>query len=212
MPDPARIWIVEDTLDYREALCIVLDATDDLRAEHAFETVADLIAALDSDSSPPDLLLCDIHLPGVNGIDALPSLRERLDDVPIVLLTIADSEDLIFRAFRAGANGYLVKDASMNQILVAVREALRGGTLMPATVAQQVLGFFSNPESQQDELTGREKEVLFLMSEGYTKSAIADKLCISPHTADSHLRSVYSKLQVNSSTQAVARAVRQGLI
>ncbi len=211
-PAFARIWIVEDNPDYLDALSVVVGATDDLRVEHDFEKVADLLAAVDGGTAAPDLLLCDVHLPGINGVDALPALRERLGDVPIVLLTIADSEDLIFRAFRAGANGYLVKDATMDQILVALREALRGGTLMPSAVAQRVLGFFSAPEAERMELTGREKEVLFLMSEGQTKSGIGDMLCISPHTVDSHLRSVYSKLHVHSSTQAVARAVRQGLI
>lgn len=213
MPDRIhRLWVVEDNPDYLDALRSVLDSSGDMCCERDFESTRALTTYLDDGSTPPDLILCDVHLPGASGVDALPLLRSRMPHVPIVLLTIADSEDLILRAFRAGASGYLVKDATMDQITVALREALRGGTLMPATVAQRVLGFFSSKEQPRYELTGREKEVLFLMSEGYTKGNIAKRLHMSPHTVDSYVRSVYSKLHVNSSAQAVARGVRRGLI
>ncbi len=159
------------------------------------------------------MLLLDIHLPGPSGLDALPTLRRRLPATPVVMLTISDNADLIFRAFRSGASGYLTKDADLDQILTAVREASRGGTLMPSSVAGKVLDFLAHePSSPEADLSGREKDVLTLMADGLTKDAIADRMDVSRHTVDYHIRNVYGKLHVQSGVQAVARAIRRGLI
>ncbi len=206
------VWIVEDDSRYTDTVCLALDGAEGVQCGRQFETVFDLIEAIETDSMP-DVLLLDVHLPGLSGLDALPMLRRRLPATPVVMLTISDNADLIFRAFRAGASGYLTKDANLDQVLAAVREAARGGTLMPAFVASKVLDFLLHePAPDQNDLSGREKDVLALMADGLTKEAIASRVDVSRHTVDYHIRSIYGKLHVQSGVQAVARAIRRGLI
>lgn len=216
------IWLVEDDRAYRDVLVPLLDGTSGLQCTQvffAYEEVQQLLVD-EATWAAPDVVLMDIGLPGLDGIEGVTHLKTRLPQVPILMLTINDSPEVIFHALRAGASGYLLKDTPLERIVAAVREAHRGGTLMPARVAGKVLDFFkqSSPlRSLEDpadgqQLTKREKEVLQLMSEGYAHKQIAGQLFISPHTVDNHIRNIYQKLHVGSGIQAVAVALKKGLI
>jgi two-component system NarL family response regulator len=169
-------------------------------------------AADPSPESVPDVLLLDVHLPGRTGIEALPRMRAASPQTAIVMLTIMEDDAFIFKAFQAGASGYLVKDAAIDDVLEAVRQAAAGGTLMPAPVAERVLAHFRAAPSGDYNLTPREREVLQLMTEGLSQRQIAERLFVSPHTVNTHVQHLYAKLQVNSGIEAVVKAVRERLV
>ena len=215
LTSPITVWIVEDDEQYRQPLAFLLNHSADMRCAKTF---VDCEAALKQaknlkEQDVPDIILLDINLPGLSGIEGIGQLKALLPQVGIVMLTIIDDADTIFEALRAGASGYLLKNASVDQITTAIREARQGGTLMPAPVASKVFSFFTQPPPQTDYgLTSREKEVLQEMSQGYTKSEIAERLYVSRHTVNAHIRNIYEKLHVHSGIEAVAKAIRERLI
>lgn len=211
------IWIVEDDRIYLESMKMVLSQTDHMRCAQIFSDIESLKSIL-SDPPPgqvlPDVLLLDIHLPGANGVDALPALKESMSHTSIVMLTIAEDAQLIYSAFQRGASGYLIKDAPVEKILYAIGEASRGGTVMPPEVAKKVMRFFQSQNFEQPDydLTEREKEVLEYMSKGFSQKQIAGKLYLSPYTVNSHIQNIYTKLQVHSGIEAVAKAIRERIV
>ena len=149
----------------------------------------------------------------MDGLEGTFHLKRRLADVAIIILTGSDATDIIFKAFRAGASGYLVKPPKIDELVLAIREAHRGGMLMPPPVARKVSRHFARLETGEDYgLSKRELQILKLMETGARHKKIAAELCLSHHTIDSHLRNIYQKLHVASGTQAVAKAIRKGII
>ena len=212
---PIVVWIVEDDADYRKTLTLVLDHDAGAHCGAAFDDCETALACLDSRSAPeplPDVLLLDVNLPGRSGLDALGDLRQRLPDTHVVMLTIRDEADVIYAALRAGASGYLLKNAGIDQVVAAVREAHGGGMLMPAPVARKVLAFFQEDPSADYRLTEREREVLREMTAGHSQKEIAARLFVSPHTVNTHVQHVYEKLHVRSGIEAVAKALRERLV
>ena len=215
---PIIVWLVEDDSTYRESIVYVLNHTLDIRCNREFITF-EAVQALVAGSTPwkaPDVILMDIKLPGeVDGIEGTSQLKKDMPDVPIVMLTNNDEDDTIFRALQAGASGYLLKDTPIEHIIMATREATRGGMLMPPRVAQKTLSYFQKNPPPTDAgygLTNRELQVLQEMAQGHIHQTIADHLSISKHTVENHLRNIYRKLHVNSGVEAVAKVVRDGLI
>ena len=209
------VWIVEDDVDYRQSIEYVLNHTSGFKCTEVFFAFEELEGLLNHivGWSAPDVILMDIGLPGLTGIEGVPRLKEKLPDVPVVMLTVKDSADEIFDAFRKGASGYLLKDTTVDRIIAAIREAVAGGTLMPAPVATKVLQYFSSARPQSDyALTPREKQVLSLMADGLAHKEIAERLFLSPYTVENHLRSVYQKLHVSSGIEAVAKAYKERLL
>ena len=209
------VWIVEDDVDYRKTIEYLFDHTSGFKSTEVFYAYEEIESLLDETKewTHPDVVLMDIGLPGMDGIEGVSRLKNRLPDVPIVMLTVRDEADLIFKAFRAGASGYLLKDTGVDRIVAALREAVAGGTLMPAPVASKVLQFFSQKKTSADyALTPREKEILDLMADGLAHKAIAERLYLSPYTVENHLRSIYQKLHVSSGIEAVSKAFRERLI
>ena len=211
------VWLVEDNRTFRETMTSALGTAPDLHCARAFPSAEALLDALRAPAAAarPDVLLLDIHLPGQTGVEALPTIKTLAEETAVVMLTVAEDEALIFEAFRAGASGYLVKEAPVETVLDAVRQAAGGGTLMPPAVAQSVLRFLQEqaaPTASQYVLSDRECEVLRLMSEGLTQRQIAERLFVSPHTVNSHVQNCYVKLHVHSGVAAVAKAVRERLI
>lgn len=211
-----NIWIVEDDRNYLEAIGAILEPVSDIHNHASFEDAESLISALHSfsDEMMPDVLLLDIHLPGKSGIEILQMIKQLTPSTSVVMLTIAENADLIFKAFKNGASGYLTKDSSTSLIVDAIRQAHKGGTLMPPNVADKVLEHFRSqkPKKNSYGLSQREKDVLEFMSRGMSQKDIAGKMHISPHTVNSHTQNIYMKLHVNSGIEAVVKALREKLI
>ncbi|HEY0978662.1 MAG TPA: response regulator transcription factor, partial [Flavobacteriales bacterium] len=169
-------------------------------------------------ASKPDVVLMDIRMPGVDGIQAVTALRAAFPDLRILMQTVIEDEEAIFNAIRAGADGYLLKQTRPQELLEGIRGVMGGGAPMTAVVARRVLklvaGMGSTPfkKSQDDfDLTKREREILGLLVEGLSQRLIAERLGITPATVNTHVSHIYEKLQVRNVSSAVSLAVRKGL-
>lgn len=210
MPAPT-VWIVEDDRDYRDALTLTLG---DAVAE-SFESVEDVLAwvGVSPDGPAPDVVLLDVNLPGMTGIEGLDQLKARLPAARFVMLTIRDDAETVYAALRAGASGYLLKSVGADDIAAAIEAAHAGGMLMPAPVARLVLALFEPAAAVPDYgLSARERDVLAEMTRGYTQKQIATRLFISPSTVNSHVQRIYEKLHVRTASAAVSKAIRERLL
>jgi DNA-binding NarL/FixJ family response regulator len=208
-----NVWLVEDHKTYGERLMRALNRIDGIRCPLRFTACEDALTALAGQEQPAVLLL-DVELPGLSGIEALPLIREKAPGTALVILTVFEDDDKIFRAICAGATGYMLKTASVEDIAAAIRTAAAGGSPINPTIARRVLEMFSkaNPPQRDYGLTPREQEILQLLVQGHTTKEAAAQLGIGYYTADEYIRTVYEKLQVRSRGSAVAKAVREGLV
>jgi DNA-binding NarL/FixJ family response regulator len=207
------VVIIEDQRDVREGLSVLIDGTAGFRCTGAFRTMEDALARIAAGTT--DVILTDIGLPGMSGIDGIRALRARLPDVPILALTIHDSDDQVFRALCAGASGYLLKNTPPARLLDSLKEVAAGGAPMSPEVARRVLRLFREfqPPSQATyHLTPQEHELLKLLVDGHHKKTAAAALGISVNTVSFHLKHIYEKLQVHSKTEAVAKALRERIL
>ncbi len=207
------VWLVEDNRAFRDSAAAAINESAGLRCAHTFRTCEDALATLGRDA-PPDVALMDIGLPGMSGIEGIRLFRERAPQTEVVMLTVFADADNVFRAICAGASGYLLKTCGMDELADAIRLAKSGGSPINPHIARRVLGFFnSRPPVRPDYgLTDREEDLLELLVAGLARKQIADRLTVSMHTVDMHLRHIYQKLQVNTATGAVAKAMRERLI
>lgn len=206
------LWIVEDNELYRTSLSGLINLTEGLRCEHSFRTCEEMIAALDD--SLPDVLLMDIGLPGMDGIEGVRQVKSIAPNVKIIMLTVFDDHDKVFRAICAGAAGYLLKGTPVEKIIESLHEITTGGAPINAQIARKVLEMFSRLAAPRGDyhLTTREKEILTLLVDGKTKKSIASKIFLSFHTIDSHLRNIYTKLHVHSRSGAIAKVLKENII
>lgn len=209
----STLWIIEDHAAFRRTLVRVLNAEDSLQCTRDFDSCEKALAALVKPGLP-DLILLDVGLPGMSGIQGIRLIKERSPQTLVVILTVFEDDDKVFQAICAGAAGYLLKTSSAADITQAVREALAGGSPMNPRIARRVLEMFSKLAPKQGDygLSDREKEILQLMVTGLIKKEIADRLTLSVHTVDTYLRRIYEKLAVNTRTGAVAKALKEGLV
>ncbi|MBE7494669.1 MAG: response regulator transcription factor [Verrucomicrobiaceae bacterium] len=207
------IWIIEDHAAFRRTLVRVLNSEPDLKCARDFDSCEKALAALTRDDAP-DLILLDVGLPGMSGIDGIRLIKERSPKTLVVILTVFEDDDKVFQAICAGAAGYLLKTSGAADIAQSVRDALDGGSPMNPRIARRVLEMFSKlaPKQGDDGLSEREKEILQIMTTGLIKKEIADRLALSVHTVDTYLRRIYEKLEVNTRTGAVAKALKEGLV
>jgi len=213
LPKPV-VWLIEDHADSRRVLARVINRASNLSCPSAFASCEAALEALRT-SPPPDVVLLDIGLPGMNGIEGISHLKAIAPRLHIIILTVYDDQEKVFNAICAGASGYLLKNTDEEAITQAVREVMNGGAPINPRVARLVLNRFagaSAPAKQEYGLSAREREVLELMVEGLIKKEIADRLQLSYHTVDNHLRSIYTKLQVHTRSGAVAKAVSENLL
>ena len=202
------VIIVEDDSEIRESLKLLIDGTPDFEALADFE---DAESALDwLKDEIPDIVLMDIGLPGMSGIDAIKKIKEMYKDLDILVLSIHENDNYVFDALCAGATGYLTKDTPPNKIIDGIEEAYNGGAPMSSQIARMVVGSFKIKPSP--ELTNRESEVLIELCNGASYKMIADKLFISEETVRKHLKNIYRKLEVHSKSEAVAKAIRDRLV
>jgi two-component system, NarL family, response regulator YdfI len=203
-----RILIADDHMVVREGLRTILSVEDD------FEIVgeaSDGRAAVEQAALlEPDLVLMDLRMPGMDGIEAIKQIKARRAGA-IVILTTYDDDDLIVKGLRAGAQGYLLKDASRRELFEAIRAAARGEALLPPGIAAKVVAHLADP-ARTDGLSERERQVLELLAEGAANKEIAARLNITERTVKAHVTNILDKLGVNSRIEAVAHAMRAGLV
>ncbi len=213
-PDaPIRVIIIEDLRDVREGLKLLINGSPGFRCEGGYRSVEDALAAV-TGLEPPDIILTDLGLPGLSGIEGIRLFRERLPNAAILALTIHENNDKIFNALCAGATGYLLKNTAPARLLEALKEAASGGAPMSPEVARRVVQLFRDfrPVSASYDLTPQERQLLKLLVEGHHKKTAAHEMGISFHTVSFHLRNIYGKLQVHSKSEAVAKALREHLV
>ena len=210
---PVRVVIIEDLREVREGLAMLIGGTEGFQCAGSYRTMED--ALKDIAGAAPDVILTDIGLPGMNGIDGTRILRDRFPDVPILALSVYDDDENVFDAICAGASGYLLKNTAPARLLESLREVVDGGAPMSPDVARRVITLFRDfrpPARASYDLTPQETQLLKLMVEGHHYKTAARELDISINTVSFHLKHIYEKLQVHSKSEAVAKALRERLI
>jgi DNA-binding NarL/FixJ family response regulator len=214
-PSPVTFWLVEDNDSFRSSLARALEKTGDFRCAGSHSNCESAIAAAaGGEAEAPQVILLDVGLPGMDGIAGLRLLRGALPGTALLILTVFEDDDKVFRAICAGASGYLLKTAPVREIAAAIRDTLDGGSPMNSRIARRVLTMFSKlaPEQKDYGLTAREKEILQHMVAGCIKKEIADRMSLSVHTVNTHMRHIYGKLHVTTGTGAVAKALQERLV
>lgn len=204
---------IEDRREIREGLAALIDETPGFQCVGRYRSVEEALEAFPH--KPADLTLVDIELPGMSGIDGIRLLRERFPAMLLLMLTVYDDNDRIFEALCAGACGYLLKKTPPAKLIESLREAVEGGAPMSPDVARRVITLFRDvrpPEKADYELTPHEVRLLRLMVDGHSYKSAAQILHVTPHTVSFHLRHIYEKLEVHSKSEAVAKALRGGLL
>ena len=209
-----KIIIVEDNKTIREGLTVLINATDGLKCVKNYSNCEDMLDDLEQVN--PDLILMDIGLPGISGIEGIKKAKSILPDILILILSVYEDDDNIFDALCAGACGYLIKKTPPTRLIEAINEAYNGGSPMSANIARKVVSYFNKNVQRSDnsdiKLSEREKEILTNLSKGNSYKMIADTVCISLDTVRYHIRNIYKKLHVHSQSAAVAKALRKGWI
>ena len=208
-----EILIYEDNNDMRNGLAELVNRTPEFKLSGAF---ADCLAVeYQVKKLQPDVILMDIDMPGISGIEAVQLIRHFDIDVHILMLTVFDTNEKIFDALCAGASGYLLKKTLPSKIVEAINDVYTGGTPMTPEIAKKVLGHFSNQPLKSKKLynlTEREKDILFNLTQGKSYKMIATQLQISIDTVRFYIKQIYLKLQVNSAPEAVSKALRENMV
>lgn len=203
-----RICLIEDDATIRDGYAFLLGSTTGLNVVATYPNADDALKKIAADQ--PDVILLDIELPGSSGLDALPKLKKLLPDTYILMLTVYEQPNHIFRALGTGASGYLTKNSSPEKIVSAIHEVMEGGGPMSAQIARMVISSFQRSESSP--LTKRETEILELISVGKSRKKIAEELFIDLETVKSHIKNIYQKLDVHSKEDALKTAKEQKFI
>lgn len=206
------ILLYEDNPQLSESIQSMLRLNDDVRLGGAFNNPSDVITHLHA--LKPDLILMDIDMPIMNGIEAVSLIRKVNTGIPIIMLTVFDDNQHVFDAICAGASGYLLKKFISTKLFAAIEEVMAGGAPMSPSIARMVLGSVQQKTTAQNpyQLTPKEKEVLTSLSKGNSYKLIAAEVGISIDTVRSHIRKIYEKLHVHSQTQAVTKAIQEKLV
>jgi DNA-binding NarL/FixJ family response regulator len=202
------VSIVEDNVALRSIYAEWLAQADDFQLLDQFGDGLQALNALPTEQ--PDVVLMDINLPGLNGVECVRQLKPQLPRTQFVMITVYEDPDRVFNALAAGATGYLLKETKREELLAALRDVHRGGSPMSSGIARKVVQFFRNPSpakpgTELEKLSAREQSVLELVSRGYLLKEISESLKLSEHTVDTYLRRIYEKLHVHSRAQAAAR-------
>ncbi len=211
--DPIRVAIIEDQRRTREGLRALIEGSEGFACAAAWESMEEALAA--NWWPLPHVLLLDIGLPGISGLEGIAPLRERYPSVHIIVLTVYEENERIFGALCSGATGYLLKNTPPLRLLDALRDAVKGGSPMSPEIARRVVEVFRRykpPETAHYDLTPHELRLLKLLVEGHSYKTAAAELGVTVNTIGFHVQNIYGKLQVHSKSEAVARALRDNLI
>jgi len=210
---PIKVAIVEDRRELRESLGLLINGTEGFVCSGTYRSMEEALGAIAK--APPDIVLTDIGLPGMSGIEGIRLLKDRFPGLIILMLTIYEDDERIFDAMCAGACGYLLKKTPPARLLEALKEAAQGGAPMSPEVAARVISLFRairSPQPPDCELSPHETRLLKLFIEGHNYKTAAAELRVTVHTVSFHLRNIYDKLQVHSKSEAVAKALRNRLV
>jgi DNA-binding NarL/FixJ family response regulator len=212
-----RVAIFEDSYPVREAISLLVQGTNGLELAGIFGDCNHLVT--DIQSCVPDIVLMDIGMPGINGVEAVKIIKRHFPSLIVLMQTVFDDDDLVFDTICAGASGYLLKDTPPSRLMESIVEAYNGGAPMSPAIARKTLRLFQTFLSPMADaahtnyhLTNREKEVLKWMTEGYSYKMIADACQISFDTVRAHIRHIYEKLHVASMSEAVAKVIKERLV
>jgi len=210
-----NVVIVEDNKIIREGLSVMLNGTEGFKCTNSYPNCE--VFLKDIESLDADVVLMDIGLPGMNGIEGVKKAKQINPDINILMLTVYEESEIVYDALCAGAYGYLVKKTPPSILIEAIKEVYDGGSPMSSRIARQVITSFQNSKvghavDSQYNLSIREREVLHHLAEGSNYQEIANELFISVDTVRHHIRNIYKKLQVHSQSEAVAKAIRKKLI
>lgn len=211
---PIRVIAFEDNKDMRDMFRLLVDTQNDMVCVAVHPDLSQMMR--DIDAAQPNVIVMDIQMPGMNGIEGVRAIQARFPEARILMQTVFDDEERVFDAICSGASGYILKTANAQDMMQAIRDVHTGGAPMTPAIAVKVLSRFRANENtastEQFGLSDREKEVLTLLVRGRSYKMIADELGISYHTVDSHMRKIYEKLHVHSNAEAVSKAVSKRLV
>jgi len=211
---PIKVTIFEDNKHLRESLYYLISGTEGFTCSDAFENCNDL--AFQLKKSLPDVVLMDIEMPGMNGIEAVKIIKQQFPHLQILMQTVFHDDDNIFNAVCAGASGYILKTTSPEGYIEAIKDVYAGGSPMTGSVARRVLKLFQHnitPKGNTDyQLTPKEKEILQQLIKGKSYKMIADALGSSYETVRTHMKNIYAKLHVNSNTEAVLKVLQEKIV
>lgn len=207
---PISVSIVEDSDKFRETLARVLNRSEGFRCISHYPNAEEALKAIPADK--PEVILMDINLPGMNGVECVRQLKQLMPSLQVMMLTVYEDTENIFNALAAGATGYMLKRTSRDELLEAIREVHRGGSPMTTPIARKVVQSFQRAApaaSATETLSPREQEVLDCLAQGFLYKEIAEKLNISYETVHTYIRRIYEKLQVRTRTEAVAKFLKR---
>ena len=198
-----KVVIVEDIKEIREGLQLLINSNKAFSCPTTYSNAEEALSSIPA--SLPDVVLMDIHLPGINGIEAVRGLKAKYPGIQFIMSTVYEDDENIFESLKAGATGYLLKKTSPDKILDAITEVYNGGSPISAQIARKVISAFQkkDPVDASNELTPKEKEILKALAKGLRYKEIADEMQISMDTVRTHVRHIYEKLQVQSRMEAV---------
>ncbi len=209
-----KVLIIEDNDLFRKSLANVINKSSKMKCAGSYISAEDALKDIEQKELKPQVVLMDIGLPGITGVECISYIKDLCHETKIIMLTIHDDDDNIFKAVCSGAAGYLLKDMQPGKIIESIEEVLNGGAPMNSNIAKKVLDLFKNmtaPVASYD-LTNREQEILKLLVDGLSKKQIAGKIFLSYHTVDVHIRHIYEKLEVHTLSGAVAKALKERLL
>ncbi|MFN8697898.1 MAG: response regulator [Flavobacteriales bacterium] len=209
----AGILVCDDSKLIRESLELLIHSDNRFRFLGAFESADEIVPLIQV--LKPDIVLMDIDMPGINGLDAVAMVRAHRPDLPVIMLTVFDDEERVFTALRNGAIGYLLKSTPPERLLEALAEVSEGGAPMSPSIARKVMSYFNAQQKSPApdyHLTAREKEVLAALVSGLSYKMTAEKLFIGYETVRTHVKNIYEKLHVQTVAEAVSKSVREGLV
>ena len=204
-----RVLIIEDDPEIRSSFAMIVDSSQKFTVVNSYSNCEDAIKHINSDK--PDIVLMDVELPGgMNGIKGTKIIKDKSPHSDIIMVTVYEDSEMVYEALKSGASGYITKSANYMELLSALEEITKGGAPMSSKIARMVIdNFHLNPNSP---LTKRETEILQLISEGKTYTQISEELFISKETSKTRIKNIYSKLQVRSKSEAIAKANQDKLI
>jgi DNA-binding NarL/FixJ family response regulator len=208
---PITVWLVEDNRHFSEAIDCILESETGIVLQESFRSAEAVLAAL-KEKSPPQVIILDLGLPGMGGVDAIPEIVKLAADCQVLVLTTDDGRSKVLAAIANGAAGYLLKGDDLDAIVSGIRDVVAGRAAVNSRISRMILDVFRRipkppPEAK---LTERESEILCLLADGKIKKEVADHLGISYYTVDTHVKRIYKKLQVNNLSGAIARMTQSG--